>query len=101
MDWMLICGIAPVFKACSWAVGTWAGASILMYNYCLYKRQAEKQGMIRAMEILDKKRVEKQAREERKAALREERRIAKEKELEMQYQAASDKQGGKAWYKFW
>ena len=59
--------------------------------------------MIRAMEILDTKRLEKQAREERKAALREERRIAKEKELEVQYQAASDKQsaGGRAWYKFW
>ena len=55
------------------------------------------------MEILDTKRLEKQAREERKAALREERRIAKEKELEVQYQAASDKQsaGGRAWYKFW
>lgn len=95
-------GIAPVYKACSWAVGTWAAASIGLYNYCLYKRQAEKQGMIRAMQILDTKRLEKQAREERKAALREERRIAKEKELELQYQATSDKQGGgRAWYKLW
>ncbi|CAK1359450.1 hypothetical protein CB0940_05657 [Cercospora beticola] len=91
----------PVWKSCNWAVGSFCVAAFGMYQYCLYQRQSEKEGMIRAMEILDKKRLEKQMREERKQKLREERRAAKEKELDAQYQAASDKQDGKAWYKFW
>ncbi|KAF2211144.1 hypothetical protein CERZMDRAFT_43950 [Cercospora zeae-maydis SCOH1-5] len=92
----------PIWLASNWAVGSFCVASFGFYQYCLYKRQSEKEGMIRAMEILDKKRLEKQMREERKQKLREERRLAKDKELDAQYQAASNKQdGGRPWYKFW
>lgn len=76
-----------------------------MYQYCMYKRQAEKEGMMRAMEILNKKDAEKKAREQRKEQLREERRIAKEKEQDAQFAAlnmAAPGQGsGKSWWKFW
>lgn len=93
-----------VWKACTWTAYSFMGISVLMYQYCMYTRQAEKEGMLRAMEIINKKSAEKQAREERKTKLREERRETREKELDMQYKAAagtSNAGGAKAWYQFW
>lgn len=77
-----------------------------MYQYCLYKRQAEKEGMMRAVEILNKKDVEKRAREARKEKAREERRREKEGELEGRFEALKDKDGaggggGKPWWRIW
>jgi cytochrome c oxidase assembly protein subunit 20 len=53
----------------------------------LYKRQAEKEGMMRAVEILNKREMEKRAREARKERMREERRVAKEREQDEQFAA--------------
>lgn len=78
-----------------------------MYQYCLYKRQAEKEGMMRAVEILNKKDVEKQARAARKEKAREERRKGKDTELDAQLAALNQAKpdtgpsGGKAWWKVW
>lgn len=82
-----------------------------MYQYCLYQRQAEKEGMMRAVEILNKKDVEKKAREARKEKVREERRREKEVELDAQFAALNQARpadsgptgggGGKAWWKVW
>lgn len=98
---MLTNAKAPIPKAANWAVGTFCISATVLYQYCLMRRQAEKEGMTRVMEIMNKKQAEKQAREKRQAQLREERREAKDKELDAQYKAASDKADGKAWYKFW
>lgn len=58
--------------------------------------------MIRAIEILNKKDIEKKAREQRKESQRQERREAKEKEQDAQFAALKDKEaGGKPWWKFW
>lgn len=57
--------------------------------------------MVRAMEIMSKKQAEKQAREERKAKIREERREAKERELDAQYKTAGGSgEKSKSWF-FW
>lgn len=93
---------APVWKSCNWAVGTWAAGSLVMYQYCMHRRQAEKEGMTRAMEILNRKEVEKKAREQRKEKMREERREAKEKEQDEKLRELREKsEGGKPWYKVW
>jgi cytochrome c oxidase assembly protein subunit 20 len=65
----------PVFKACSWAVGTFCFAGIASYEYCHLKRNIEKANMKRAVEIIDFKKAEKEAK--MRAAI-EERRKAKE-----------------------
>lgn len=89
--------------ACNWAVGTFILGSGGMYQYCLRRRRLEKEGMSRAIEILNRKELEKKAREQRKEQLKEERRAAKDKEQDeklaaMKREAAG---GGKAWWKVW
>ena len=55
-----------------------------MYQYCLYKRQAEKEGMMRVVDIMNKKDIERKAREQRKEKVKEERRLVKDQELDTQ-----------------
>lgn len=74
-----------------------------MYQYCNHQRQREKEGMMRAVEILNKKDNEKRAREAR----REARRKAKDEEQDRQLAALKDAQAlkqegsGKSWWKPW
>jgi cytochrome c oxidase assembly protein subunit 20 len=72
-----------------------------MYQYCQYRRQAEKAGMTRAVEILHKKELEKQARAQRKAKLIEERREAKDKEQDVALANLQAKSEGRPWWKVW
>lgn len=90
-------------KALNWSVGSWAVGSIGMYQYCLRRRRLEKEGMTRAMEILNRKEVERQARNQRKEQLKEERRAQKDKEQDEKLAAMKkDADGsGKAWWKVW
>jgi cytochrome c oxidase assembly protein subunit 20 len=97
-----------IWTACNWAVGAWVFGSVGMYQYCQYKRQMEKAGMTRAMEILSKKDMEKKAREARKEKMREERRKAKDQDQDVQLaalaQAKDAKEGGNgggSWWKPW
>ncbi|KAI9739726.1 MAG: hypothetical protein M1834_006445 [Cirrosporium novae-zelandiae] len=87
----------PVIKACNWAVGTWIFSSVGMWEFCQRRRTTEKQGMKRAVEVLDKKRLEKAEAQARK--MREERltreeatRIAAEEE---------EKRKRESWWKLW
>lgn len=41
--------------SCNWASGMFVGVSVIMYNYCQRRRQLEKDGIRRAVEVLDKK----------------------------------------------
>ncbi|EPS44612.1 hypothetical protein H072_1404 [Dactylellina haptotyla CBS 200.50] len=70
---------APVWNACSWAVGTCFFAATVVWETCRWRRGREQDGMIRAMQIMEYKRLEKEKRmEERKEQLRveeEKRRI--------------------------
>ncbi|MCJ1454680.1 hypothetical protein MMC28_005033 [Mycoblastus sanguinarius] len=66
---------APVWKTCNWAVGSFVFGSFLMYEFCQRKRLLERQGLKRAVEVIDRKKTEKQMKaEEARAA----RRKAKE-----------------------
>ena len=77
------------------------------YQYCLWRRQKEKEGMTRAMEILNKKEMEKKAREQQKSKVKEERRRLKEAEQDQQFNALRESKekeaagGGKTSWKFW
>ena len=63
--------------------------------------------MMRAVEILNKKDLEKKAREQRREKAREERRAAKDAEQDTQLAAlnqahsAKTDGGGKPWWKVW
>jgi cytochrome c oxidase assembly protein subunit 20 len=86
--------IAPIPKAANWAVGTFAFASLANYEFCLYRRRLERQHMKRAVEIIDRKKVEKEAEARKK---REERRAAKEEED----RRAEEEAKNKGRWKFW
>ncbi|THZ55791.1 hypothetical protein D6C86_08329 [Aureobasidium pullulans] len=71
---------APIQSATNWAVGTFVIGSAGMYQYCQYKRLAEKEGMTRAMEIIDRKQIERKQKEARMERARELRRQKKEED---------------------
>ncbi|KAI9823293.1 MAG: hypothetical protein M1832_002517 [Thelocarpon impressellum] len=83
---------AGIPKASNWAVGTFVGVSFAAYEYCRYKRRLEMQGMKKAVEIIDRKKAE---REARAREAREARRRAKEVA-----DRAEEEQKKRAW-KFW
>ncbi|KAF4556279.1 Hypothetical protein D9617_1g081550 [Elsinoe fawcettii] len=96
---------APVFTVCNWAVGTFCFASFSMYQYCTYQRNAEREGMKRAMEIMDRKAIERKQKEARMERARELRRQKKEfEDQEMFAKLRTEKEGsssGKPWWKVW
>ncbi|KYK54848.1 hypothetical protein DCS_06809 [Drechmeria coniospora] len=75
-------------KAANWAVGFFLLGSTLSYEYCQYRRRAERIQMKRHIEVVSENR-------------RELARKAAEKQREQAEQEAERKAGQKAWYKFW
>jgi len=53
--------IAPIPKSANWAVGTFVFASFANYEFCLYRRRLQKTYMKRAVELIDRKKAEKEA----------------------------------------
>lgn len=86
---------APVPKAANWAAGTFAGASLVTYEFCQYRRSREKVGMQRAIEIIDRRKVERDLQMQEKREKREQVR----KELEER--AAAEAAARRSWYRFW
>lgn len=95
---MLTTIVASVFTACTWFVTGTCVVSGIMFQYCQYQRNAERDGMMRAVEILNKKEMEKKARDAYKEKQREARRELKEKELEEKYTKLRE---AKPWWKVW
>ncbi|EKD17670.1 hypothetical protein MBM_04039 [Drepanopeziza brunnea f. sp. 'multigermtubi' MB_m1] len=92
--WLMTCGItAPLPKACNWAVGTFVFTSWANYEFCLYRRSLERAHMKRAVEIIDRKKAEKEMAAKAK---REERRRLKEEADRRAEEAAKAR-----WWKFW
>lgn len=89
---LMMMPIAPIPKAANWAVGTFIFAGIANYEFCLYRRRLEKAHMKRAVEIIDRKKAEKEAAAQAK---RVERRKAKEEVDRLAEEAKK-----KSW-KFW
>jgi len=100
---------APVWTACSWAVGTFCFGSFAMYQYCNFQRVAEKEGMKRAMEIMDRKQIDRKQKEARMERARELRRHKKEQEQDEHFAnlrtesdaTRSNTSNGKSWWKVW
>jgi cytochrome c oxidase assembly protein subunit 20 len=74
-------------------VGTFVFASFANYEFCLYRRRLEKAHMKRAVEIIDRKKAEKEAAAQ---ARRDERRKAKE-----EADRKAEEEAKKKSWKFW
>ncbi|KAF4627797.1 hypothetical protein G7Y89_g10357 [Cudoniella acicularis] len=85
---------ASVPKAANWAVGTFIFTAFANYEFCQYRRMLEKSHMKRAVEIIDRKKAEKEAEAKAK---RDERRRLKE---EADKKAEEDAKRKSSW-KFW
>ena len=57
---------ATVWSSCNWAVGSFVFGSFLMYEFCQRRRVLEQQGMKRAVEVIERKKAEKQKKVEEK-----------------------------------
>lgn len=57
---MSLTSSAPTFRACSWAVGTFCFGSWITFEYCQRKRRLERQALKRVVDVVDRKRTEKQ-----------------------------------------
>ena len=90
----------PIPKAANWAVGSFCAMSFAAYQICLTRRQYEKQGMQRAVEIIDKKKELRQAKLEEARKLR---RLAKEEDEKRQEEERRKAEEKKKWWgmKFW
>jgi cytochrome c oxidase assembly protein subunit 20 len=82
--------IAPIPKAANWAVGAFVFAALANYEFCQYKRMLERSHMKRAVEIIDRKKAEKEAEAKAK---RDERRRLKEADKRPEVKKSS--------WKFW
>jgi cytochrome c oxidase assembly protein subunit 20 len=78
-------------SAANWAVGFFILASTVSYEYCQYRRRAERNSMKRSIEIVHEKKRE-HAAEEKAEKLRQ---------AQLQEQAQAQKAAQKSWYKFW
>lgn len=89
----------PLWRACNWAVGSFAAGSFFMYQYCLIRRQLERDGMKRIVEVRDQKKAEREAKMQ---AAREARRKAKEEADRLEEERAREAERKKkdSW-KFW
>lgn len=85
---------APVPKAANWAAGTFVGASLVTYEFCRYRRSREKAGMQRAIEIIDRRKAERELQMQEK---RERARAQKE----LEERTAAEVPARRSWYRFW
>ncbi|OJD16669.1 hypothetical protein AJ78_03179 [Emergomyces pasteurianus Ep9510] len=88
-------GFRAVWPACNWAVGTFAFASIGMYEFCQRRRVQERDGMKEAVELMRELKIKKLQERERAKA-----------EAEAAAAAAEEERQRKSWtrlsnYKFW
>ncbi|CAG8972374.1 hypothetical protein HYALB_00007127 [Hymenoscyphus albidus] len=84
---------SPVSKITNWAVGTFVLVSLGSHEFCQYRRTLEKAYMKRAVEIIDRKKSEKEAEAKLK---RDERRRLKE-ELDKKAEEAAKRSSWKFW----
>ena len=96
--------VGRIWTACNWAVMSFVLGSVGQYQYCQYRRQAEREGMLRAVEVLNKKEVERRAREARREQIKAERRKTKDAEQDAHLSAlkeAEAKKSGSGGWKWW
>ncbi|EKG16609.1 Cox20/FAM36A [Macrophomina phaseolina MS6] len=86
----------PLVKSCNWAAGVFVFTSMASYEFCKQKLRLEREGMARAVEIMDRKREEKKAKRQE---MIEARRKAKEEADRLEEERLRTSQ--KSWWKFW
>jgi len=79
----------------SWAMGSFCFASAGMFEFCQRRRTLERQGMVRAAEIIDRKRLEKEKQAEKIRA--ERRRKREDEERKKEEEEKSKKIGWSLW----
>jgi len=80
------------------AIGTFCVSSAGTYEFCQRRRALERRGMLRAAEIVDRKKVEKERERER---VRAERRRRREEEERVREEERKREEGrGRGW-RFW
>ncbi|KAK4997329.1 hypothetical protein LTR66_003231 [Elasticomyces elasticus] len=101
-------GIRAIFgmsiaRASNWAAGTFCIGAMGMYQYCLYQRQYEKEGMKRAVEIINRKDLDKKQREAKMERARELRRQKKEEQdrLAEEQSREEERKRNRSWWKVW
>lgn len=91
-----------IASSCNYAVAGTLIVSGVMFQYCHYTRRAEKDGMMRAMQIMKQKDMEKVAKQQQKDKAKEERRRLKDEEQDAKLAAAQSKgDAGRPWWKVW
>lgn len=93
MPQLIFC-IGPVTTTIKNAIASFALPSWGMYEYCNYQRRREKEGVKKAVEIMDLKRVEK---EKRARELKEKIK----RELQEKERAEEEERKRKQWWKVW
>ncbi|MCJ1246587.1 hypothetical protein MMC30_003796 [Trapelia coarctata] len=98
----LLGGGRMVFGASAWhsmslAIGSFCVSSAGTYEFCQRRRALERQGMQRAAEIIDRKKIEKEREKER---MRAERRRKREEEELAREREDQEKRRGRGW-RFW
>ncbi|CUS09662.1 unnamed protein product [Tuber aestivum] len=85
---------APVPNAANWAAGTFAGASAVTYETCQYRRQKERAGVQKVVEIIDRRKAE------REKALTERREASRRAAVERAAKKEAERlESLKPWYK--
>lgn len=85
----------------SLAIGTFGLSSAGSYEFCQRRRALERQGMLRAAEIIDRKKVEQERERERVRAERRRRREEEERVREEEERKRKAEGGtGRGW-RFW
>ena len=94
--------IASVWKACNWAAWTFVFGSWGMYEYCQRKREMELKGMKRAMEIVERKKIEKERKaEEVRAARRKAKEEGDKRKDEEEKRREAEEKRRKGSWRFW
>ncbi|KAK4215557.1 putative mitochondrial cytochrome c oxidase protein 20-like protein [Rhypophila decipiens] len=83
---------SPAMKAAHWGVGTFAGASILGWEYCRFQRRKEAEKMKRVVEVYDHRQAE--------LALEKKKKMEEEQARKRLEEEEAAKRKGTSW-KFW
>jgi len=86
---------ASVWKSCSWAAGVFMFTSVAVWEMCRLQRGKEKDGMVRAMQIIDFK------NKERERKIEERREQLRLKKLKMEEEERVKKEAERGWWKPW
>ena len=66
----MLTNAVSVWNACCWAAGSFCLGSTAMHGFCQRRRKLEREGMQRVVEVIDRKKTERQRRVDEARAAR-------------------------------